>query len=350
MTGEMRQGEPTARPAELGLLARYKDPDVVRSLWQVVNTTVPLMALWLLMLFFVDRAYWVTLLLALPTAAFLIRLFIIQHDCGHGAFLKSARVSNAMGFVIGVLTLTPYQYWRKIHAMHHATSGNLEGRGFGDIDTLTVQEYLALGRWGRLKYRLYRNPLVLFGVGPPFQFVIKHRLPTIVPPSWRRERLSIHLTNLALVATIAVMAVTIGLRRFLMVQIPVTILASALGVWLFYVQHQFQDTYWEHERAWDYVAAGIRGSSYYALPKVLQWLTGNIGLHHIHHLNSRIPNYRLQRAFDENPELQRVTRLTLWQSLRCIFYKLWDEEHGRLVGYGYVRRLRAAGGGMSAAT
>jgi len=345
----MRQGEPAARPAELGILARYRQPDVARSVWQIVNTSVPLTALWLLMLLFVDRAYGVTLLLAVPTAAFLIRLFIIQHDCGHGAFFKSARASNAIGFVIGVLTLTPYEYWRKIHAMHHATSGNLERRGFGDIDTLTVQEYLRLGRWKRLKYRLYRNPLVLFVVGPPFQFLIKHRFPTIVPSSWRRERLSIHLTNLALAGTIAAMALTIGLRRFIMVQLPVTALASALGVWLFYVQHQFRDTYWEHEEHWDYVAAGIRGSSYYALPRVLQWLTGNIGLHHIHHLNSRIPNYRLQRAFDENPELQRVTHLTLWQSLKCIFFKLWDEEHGRLVGYGYARRLRAGDGGMSAA-
>ena len=348
MNGVMRQGEPSARPAELAMLARYKDPVLGRSIWQMVNTAVPLTALWLLMLFLVDRAYGFTLLLALPTAAFLIRLFIIQHDCGHGAFLKSARVSNAIGFVIGVFTLTPYHYWRKVHAMHHASSGNLERRGFGDVDTLTVREYLARGRWRRLAYRLYRNPLVMFGVGPTFEFVIKHRFPTLVPPAWKRERLSILLTDLALAGTIAFMALTIGLRRFLMVQIPVTLVASTLGVWLFYVQHQFQDTYWEHEAAWDYVAAGIQGSSYYALPKVLQWLTGNIGLHHIHHLNSRIPNYRLQQALDENPELQRVTRLTLWQSLRCIFYKLWDEEHRRLVGYGYLRRLRATAGGGGA--
>jgi omega-6 fatty acid desaturase (delta-12 desaturase) len=348
MPGEIRQGEKSARPAELGLLARYRYPVLGRSVWQIVNTAVPLAALWLLMLFFVDRVYWITLLLALPTAAFLIRLFIIQHDCGHGSFLQSARASNTIGFVIGVFTLTPYHYWRKVHAMHHASSGNLERRGFGDVDTLTVQEYLTRSRWRRLKYRLYRNPLVMFGVGPTFEFVIKHRFPTLAPPSWRRERLSILLTDLVLAAIIAVMALTIGLRHFLLVQVPVTLLASTLGVWLFYVQHQFQDTYWEHEPAWDYVAAGIRGSSYYALPKVLQWLTGNIGLHHIHHLNSRIPNYRLQQALDENPELQRVTRLTFWQSLRCIFYKLWDEDHRRLVGYGYVRRLRAAGGGAAA--
>lgn len=330
------------------MLMRYRQPDVARSLWQIVDTAVPLTALWLLMLFFVDRAYGITLLLAVPTAAFLIRLFIIQHDCGHGAFLRSARASNAIGSVIGVFTLTPYDYWRKIHAIHHATSGNLERRGFGDIDTLTVREYLALGRWARLRYRLYRNPLVLFGVGPAFHFIIRHRLPTLVPRSWKRERFSIHATNLALAVTVAAMCVAVGPRSFLLVQLPVTLLASSLGVWLFYVQHQFEDTYWEHEPSWDYVAAGIRGSSYYALPKVLQWLTGNIGLHHIHHLNSRIPNYRLQRAFDENPELQRVTRLTLGHSLRCIFYKLWDEEHRRLVGYGYLRRLRAAGEGAPA--
>jgi omega-6 fatty acid desaturase (delta-12 desaturase) len=330
---------------ELDILAPYRKPDLRRSVVQIVDTGVPLGALWLTMLFFVGRAYWVTLLLAVPAAAFLIRLFIIQHDCGHGAFLKSARASNVIGFVIGVLTLTPYGYWRKIHAIHHATSGNLEHRGFGDIDTLTVREYLALGRWRRLTYRLYRNPLVLFVVGPPFQFIVKHRFPMIVPASWRRERLSIHWTNLALAAMVVVMALTIGLKAFLMVQLPITLLASSLGVWLFYVQHQFRDTYWEHEGAWDYFAAGARGSSYYALPKVLQWLTGNIGLHHVHHLNSRIPNYRLQECFDENPVLQTATRLTLWRSFRCIFLKLWDEDQGTLVGYAQARRRLRAGAG-----
>jgi omega-6 fatty acid desaturase (delta-12 desaturase) len=328
--------------AELDILAPYRKPELRRSVWQIVDTALPLVALWLVMLFFVSRAYWVTLLLAVPTSAFLIRLFIIQHDCGHGSFLKSARAANTIGFVCGVFTLTPYDYWRKVHAIHHATSGNLERRGFGDIDTLTVREYLARSRWQRLKYRLYRNPLVLFGAGPAFHFIVRHRLPTLVPGSWKRERRSILWTDVALAATVTLMAVTVGLKPFVMVQLPITILASSLGVWLFYVQHQFRDTYWEHETAWDYVAAGIRGSSYYALPKVLQWLTGNIGLHHIHHLSSRIPNYRLQQCFDENPALQRVTRLTLGQSLRCIFLKLWDEEQGRLVGYRHVRRLARA--------
>lgn len=342
----------TSAPApspQPGFLARYRTPDLRRSVWQIVNTAGPLAALWLGMLFFVGRTYWLTLLLAVPTAAFLIRLFIIQHDCGHGAFLKSARASNVIGFVIGVLTLTPYDYWRKIHAIHHATSGNLERRGFGDIDTLTVREYLALSRWQRLKYRLYRNPLVLFVVGPPFQFIIKHRFPTIVPRGWKRERRSIHATNLALVAAVVAMGLLVGFRAFLLVQLPVTLLASSLGVWLFYVQHQFRDTYWEHEPGWDYVEAGMRGSSYYALPGVLQWLTGNIGLHHIHHLNSRIPNYRLQQCFDENPTLQRVGRLTLGRSLQCIFLKLWDEEGRKLVSYAQARRLMAAGGNTAPA-
>jgi acyl-lipid omega-6 desaturase (Delta-12 desaturase) len=342
MPEDFRQGAPAARPALLRLLDRYRDPDVRRSVWQVVNTAAPFAALWLLMLYFVDRAYVVTLLLAVPTGLLLVRLFIIQHDCGHGAFFRSMRVSNALGFVLGVVTLTPYHYWRKIHAIHHAGAGNLERRGFGDVDTLTVREYLALSRGRRFRYRLYRNPFVMFGVGPWFEFVIKHRLPTLVPPTWKRERFSIHFTNLALTGVVALAALTIGLRRLALVHAPVFLVAGTLGVWLFYVQHQFRDTYWEHESAWDYVEAGSKGSSYYALPAVLAWFTGHIGLHHIHHLTSRIPNYRLQRALEENPELQRVTRLTPWRSLACVFYKLWDEEQGRLVGYRYARRLQAA--------
>jgi omega-6 fatty acid desaturase (delta-12 desaturase) len=338
-----RQGTPASLEGGVRALIRYRTPDVRRSLWQLADTAVPFAALWVGMLLAVERAYWLTLLLAVPAAAFLIRLFIIQHDCGHGSFLRSARASNALGFVLGVLTLTPYGYWRRVHAIHHASSGNLERRGFGDIDTLTVREYAGRSRWQRLGYRLYRNPLVLFGIGPVYQFAVKHRLPMIVPRSWKRERRSIHWTNLALALTVTAMVLVIGARRFLLVQVPITLLASSLGVWLFYVQHQFRDTYWEHEPAWDFVAAGLRGSSYYALPRVLQWLTGSIGLHHIHHLNSRIPNYRLQECLEENPALQHVARLSLWRSLQCIFLKLWDEEQGRLVGYRSARRLAAGG-------
>jgi len=342
MDGLVRQGTPGAAEGGVRALARYRAPDLRRSLWQLADTAVPYAALWIAMFLLAGRAYWLTLLLAAPAAAFLIRLFIIQHDCGHGAFLRSARASNALGFALGVLTLTPYEYWRKVHAIHHATSGNLERRGFGDIDTLTVREYAARRLVARLRYRLYRNPLVLFGVGPAYQFIVRHRFPTLVPRSWKRERRSIYWTNLALAITVTAMILLVGARRFLMVQVPITLLASSLGVWLFYIQHQFRETYWRHEADWDYVEAGLRGSSYYALPRVLQWMTGNIGLHHIHHLNSRIPNYRLQECLDDNPDLRRVTRLTLWNSLQCIFLKLWDEERARLVGYGSARRLRAA--------
>jgi omega-6 fatty acid desaturase (delta-12 desaturase) len=342
MDGPVRQGTPGAAAVVVRALARYRTPDLRRSVWQLADTALPFAALWLAMLFFVGRAYWLTLLLAVPAAGLLIRLFIIQHDCGHGAFFRSARACNALGFVLGIFTLTPYDYWRKVHAIHHATSGNLERRGFGDIDTLTVREYATRGWWRRLQYRLYRNPLVLFGVGPAFQFIIKHRLPTLVPRSWKRERRSIHRTNLALAGAVTLMALVVGLKPFLMVQLPITLLASSLGVWLFYIQHQFRETYWAHEAEWDYVAAGLRGSSYCALPPVLQWLTGNIGIHHIHHLDSRIPNYRLQQCLDENPALQQVTRLTLGYGLKCIFLKLWDEERSTLVGYRSVRHLGPA--------
>ena len=345
----MRQGEPPSRPAELGLLARYRRPSAARSVWQIVNTSVPLAGLWLLMLFFVDRAYGFTLLLALPTAAFLIRLFIIQHDCGHGAFFASARSSNAIGTIIGVFTLTPYQYWRRIHAIHHATSGNLERRGFGDIDTLTVREYLALGRWARLRYRLYRNPLVLFGVGPAFHFIIKHRLPTLVPPSWKRERLSIHVTNVAVAATVAAMCFAVGPRSFFLVQLPVTLLASSIGVWLFYVQHQFEDAYWQSSADWSYDAAALQGSSYLKMPKVLQFFTGNIGLHHVHHLNARIPNYNLQRAHDENPIFHNVPTISLWDGARAVRLKLWDEQTRKLVTFAQARRATVAQAGQATA-
>jgi omega-6 fatty acid desaturase (delta-12 desaturase) len=354
MQGDIRQGKPEGpleapRPAApdvatglLRTLVRYRVPDRGRSVRQMVATAVPYVALWVLMLLLVGHAYWLTVLLAIPAAAFLIRLFIIQHDCGHGAFLRSPRASSAIGFVLGVVTLTPYHYWRKVHAIHHATSGNLERRGFGDIDTLTVREYVERSWWQRLQYRLYRNPLVLFGVGPAWQFIIKHRLPTLVPRSWKRERRSILWTDLALAALVTVAIVGVGARRFLMVQLPITLFASSVGVWLFYIQHQFRETYWAHEAEWDYVTAGLRGSSYYALPRPLEWVTGHIGLHHVHHLNSRIPNYRLRECLEENPELWRATRLTLRHGLQCIFLKLWDEERNRLVGYGSARRAAAA--------
>ncbi len=278
-------------------------------------------------------SYAITLVLSVPAAFLLIRLFIIQHDCGHGSFLGSSRAADIIGSVLGVLTLTPYHYWRKTHALHHATSGNLEHRGFGDIDTLTVAEYQALSRWGQFKYRVYRHPAVLFGVGAVVHFFVRHRIPTIVPRTWTRERRSILWTDVGLAFLVTVMGSIVGFREFLAVQLPATLVSCSIGVWLFYVQHQFEPTYWEHDERWQYNAAALEGSSYYALPRFLQWLTGSIGIHHVHHLNPRIPNYRLQEALDSFADLQRVTRLTIRDSLRCVRLTLWDEEQRKLVPF-----------------
>ncbi len=333
---------PTTSPSLSALLTPYRAPSLPKSLWQLVNTSGLLVGTWVLMYLSLDVSYLLTICLAVPAAFLLVRLFIIQHDCGHGSFFRSARVADVVGGILGVFTLTPYRYWRKTHAIHHATSGNLEHRGFGDIDTLTVDEYLRLSRWGRFKYRVYRHPLVLFGVGAVLHFFVRHRLPTIVPASWRRERLSILWTDLGLVSFVTGMGLLVGFKEFFLVHLPFTLLSCSIGVWLFYVQHQFEPTYWEHDDRWQYDAAGLQGSSYYHLPWLLQWLTGNIGLHHVHHLNPRIPNYRLQEVLDRHPELRRVTRLTLWHSLRCASLALWDERERKLVPFPSRRKPLAA--------
>ena len=318
-------------------LARYKGPDLKRSVWQLASAVGLFAGAWALMYLSLSVGYWLTLLLAVPAAFLLVRLFIIQHDCGHAAFFRSARVADIGGSILGVLTLTPYHYWTKTHALHHATSGNLEHRGFGDIDTLTVDEYLASSRWQRFKYRVYRHPAVLFGVGAVVHFFVRHRLPTIVPRHWTRERRSILWTDVGLATLAALVGRLVGFLPLLMVHLPVALLSCTIGVWLFYVQHQFEPTYWEHDERWAYDAAALQGSSYYRLPKLLQWATGNIGLHHIHHLLPRIPNYRLQEALDEHPELRQVPTLTLWESLRCIRLTLWDERARKLVPFSAVK-------------
>jgi len=314
-------------------LAAYKGPDAKRSVWQLASGAVLFAAAWAGMYFSLSVGYWLTLLCAVPAAFFLVRLFIIQHDCGHGAFFRSSRAADIVGSILGVLTLTPYHYWKKTHALHHATSGNLEHRGFGDIDTLTLDEYLARSRWQRFQYRVYRHPAVLFGVGAVLHFFVRHRLPTIVPRDWTRERWSIFWTDVGLAGFVVLMGTLIGYRAFLLVQLPVALFSTVIGVWLFYVQHQFEPTYWEHDDRWRYDLAGLQGSSYYRLPRVLQWATGNIGLHHIHHLNARIPNYRLQQVMNAHPELRQVTTLTLWQSFRCVSLALWDERAHRMVPF-----------------
>jgi omega-6 fatty acid desaturase (delta-12 desaturase) len=283
-----------------------------------------------------------TLLAAIPTAGLMVRLFMIQHDCGHSALFTSRKANDWVGRIAGVLTLTPYDYWRHSHALHHAGSGNLDRRGFGDIDTLTIGEYLALGRLGRLRYRLYRHPLVMFGLGPSYLFILRHRLPFGAMKQGRMPWLSTIATDLAIAAVCGLLIYLVGLAAFLSIQLPIVMIGASVGVWLFYVQHQFERTYWERNPDWSHKTAALHGSSYYDLPRPLMWITGNIGIHHLHHLSSRIPFHRLPQVLKDHPELKQIGRLTLWQSLKCVRLTLWDEDAKRLVSFREVGRRMAS--------
>jgi omega-6 fatty acid desaturase (delta-12 desaturase) len=324
-------------------LLRYREPSHWRSAIELAISFGPLAALWVLMwLSYSFGFWWLALLLTVPAAGFLVRMFMIQHNCGHGAFFRHRRANDWIGRVLGVLTLTPYDFWRRSHAIHHATSGSLERRGIGDIDTLTVREYLALSRWGRLKYRLYRCPAVMFGVGPAYLFILRHRLPIWLMRGGWTPWLSTMATNAAAGTIVAVLIWLIGVGAFLLVHLPITLLAATMGVWLFYVQHQFEQTTWATNETWNLHEAALYGSSYYVLPGILRWFSANIGIHHVHHLCSRIPYYRLPRVLQENPELGTIGRLTLWDSVRCVRLALWDESHKKLISFRELRKVRAA--------
>jgi acyl-lipid omega-6 desaturase (Delta-12 desaturase) len=324
------------------VLARYRNPNALRSLLEIVITIGPFALLWALTWLGLYLGYWFSLLLVIPAAGFLVRLFMIQHDCGHGSFFRSRVLNDWIGRVIGVLTFTPYDFWRHTHAVHHASSGNLTRRGMGDIDTLTVKEYLALSWLGRLRYRLYRHPAVMFGIGPAYMFMIQHRLPVGLMRDGWRPWLSTMLTNLGIASIAALLIFFIGIKAFLLVQLPIILLAAAAGVWLFYVQHQFEETVWAEEPAWNRHDAALHGSSHYDLPGVLRWITANIGVHHVHHLSSGIPFYRLRDVLRDHPELGAMGRLTLMQSFSCIRLVLWDEASRKLVSFRELRRIRAA--------
>jgi omega-6 fatty acid desaturase (delta-12 desaturase) len=304
---------------------------------ELAITAVPFFALWGLMWLSLDYSYWLCLLLAVPAAGLLVRLFMIQHDCGHGSFFARRHADDWVGRVIGVLTLTPYGHWRHAHAIHHATSGNLDKRGIGDVDTLTVREFQQLSRWRQRAYRLMRNPFFLLGLGGPYLFVLHHRLPAGPMRSNRAAWRSTMLTNLAIALVVALAVATIGPWEFFLIQMPITWLASSIGVWLFFVQHQFEGSRWTESPDWSFQVAAFHGSSHLHLPAVLRWFTSNIGVHHVHHLSSRIPGYRLPEVLRSHPELSSINRITLKDTFRCFRLALWDEDAGRLVGFGSAR-------------
>jgi len=320
------------------IVTRYQEPSLGRAIWQIVNTMGPYFLLWYLMYLSLSVSYWLTLPLAALAGAFLVRVFIIFHDCGHGSFFKSRRANDVVGFIAGLLTFTPYFHWRWEHSIHHATSGDLDRRGRGDIWTLTVQEYLESSRWRRFAYRLAPNPIVLFIIAPLFLFVVRERFPS--PSANKRERLSVYWMNLAILGMAVGLSALFGLKAYLLIQLTVTMVAGGAGVWLFYVQHQFEGVYWERGDEWDYTAAGLHGSSFYKLPRILQWFSGNIGFHHIHHLSPRIPNYNLEKCHQANPLFHKVKPVTLFSSFKSFTFRLWDEQRKKLVGYGHLRTIR----------
>ena len=321
-----------------GQLSRYRNPSLAKSLTEIALTFAPYVALWTAMWVLMHVSYWLALTLAVPAAAFQVRLFMIQHDCGHGAFFKTRATNDWVGRFVGVFTFTPYDYWKRTHAAHHASAGNLDRRGLGDIETLTVDEYLGLSWRRRLGYRLYRHPLVMFGVGPAYLFLLQHRVPAGLMREGWKPWLSAMSTTAGAALVIALMMWLIGPTAFVMIHAPIFLIAGSIGVWMFFVQHQFDGTHWARGADWSLPEAALHGASYYVLPPVLRWLTGNIGIHHIHHLASRIPFYRLNEVLRDRPELARVGRVTMWESLGCVKYALWDESAQKLISFATLRR------------
>jgi omega-6 fatty acid desaturase (delta-12 desaturase) len=333
---------PSSAAAWAHEIRRFRTPSNRRAIAELFLTIVPFVVAWCLAYTaFARHMPWAAAPVALLASGLLVRLFLIQHDCGHGAFFASRNANDWLGRMLGVFTLTPYAHWRTAHAAHHATHGNLDRRGVGDVDTLTVAEYLARGNWARWRYRLYRHPIVMFGIGPAYVFLVTNRIPAGFMRAGRRHWLSTMGTNISIVIAGAVLANAIGLGALLAVHVPIVLAAALAGVWLFYVQHQFEHSYWTHGPDWTLRDAALRGSSCYALPAPLRWLTANIGIHHVHHLSSSVPFYRLPDVLRAHPTLANTNRVTLRESLRCATLALWDESSQRLVRFADLHRLGA---------
>jgi omega-6 fatty acid desaturase (delta-12 desaturase) len=317
------------------IIAKYRNPSRTRSWWQLANTFIPYVVLWGLMVWSLSISYLLTWVFIIPAAGLTIRLFIIFHDCGHGSYFKSKRLSDIIGYFLGVLTFTPYARWHHAHHIHHRTAGNLDKRGIGDVWTLTVNEYKELPKKKQLYYRIYRNPFIMFGIGAGLIFILSNRFTRkdFTP----KERNSVYLTNLGILVLASILSYTIGLKAYLMIQVPVMYIAAVAGVYMFYVQHQFDEVHWTDEKNWDFKDVALQGSSFFKLPKVLQWFTGNIGFHHIHHLSFKIPNYYLESCHKESPVFNSVKPITLFKSFRTLRLRLWNEETRRLVGFRSIK-------------
>lgn len=322
------------------MIKKYQVPNNWKSIWQLINSVVPYLIVWVLMYYSLRINYLLTLALAFLNALFMMRIFIIQHDCGHNSFFKSTRMNDLVGGFLGVITLTPYHHWRRTHAKHHASSGDLDFRGIGDIMTLTVEEYEKRDWKGRLLYRLYRNPFVKFVIGPTLLFIVFHRFALGTEETETRERESVHRTNIALVLVVMLLGAWIGLKEVFLIWLPIEVFGASIGVYLFYVQHQFEDTYWRWHEEWDYTEAALRGSSFFKMNKVAQWFSGNIGFHHVHHLSPKIPNYNLERAHYDNEIFRTVETITFASSFKTIFLHLWDEQTHKLISWADYHRLR----------
>lgn len=327
------------RPEWIEIVSRYNKPDNRKSWWQVINSAGSYIVMWILMIWSLKYSYWITLILAVPAAGFLVRTFIIFHDCGHGSFFRSKRLNAIVGVITGLLVFTPYHRWHRDHHIHHQTVGNLDKRGIGDVATLTVDEYRNRSWLQRFLYRLYRNPFFLFGLAPLLLFVVLYRFPKKYMSV--REHVYVQLTNLALVLIVFSMIMAIGWRAYLMIQIPVLYIATVHGVWLFYVQHQFRHVKWSDSSGWDYRTMALEGSSFFRLPAALNWFTGNIGYHHIHHLSPLIPNYNLKKCNDENELFREIKPITFRTAFESLILRLWDEKKGMLVSFREWRRATA---------
>ena len=312
------------------MVLKYTSPDS-RSIWQIVNSLIPYLILWFLMFKSLAYPYWTTLLLAVPASGFLIRLFIIFHDCGHGSFFKSKKAGTIVGMIAGILSFTPYRPWHRQHAIHHATSGNLDKRGMGDVLTLTVDEYLQSSKWDKFMYRAFRHPFGMFIIGPIFVIFIQHRI------SKKRmsaeEKSNVYFTNIVLLLIAVGLSLIMGLKAYLLIQLPIILISHSIGIWLFYIQHQYDGVTWERGDVWDYKTAALTGCSFLKLPAIFQWFTGNIGYHHVHHLSSRIPNYKLEACHNENEIFKNIKPITFSSTFKALNLSLWDENKQKLISF-----------------